>query len=152
MSLNSVKKNVIHREGRRSVHWIRWQKRKFTEFSDEFFTGGYSAHIWLWPSNLKLYNLSIWVLYKTWKISTDSYKRLFRPISIERKIPKMIKIKRNIEVCYLHQVRCSDEAVPLLVEHSKSLPDLVLNVGIFELPGHNVHSFFHGGGVLIFTL
>ena len=47
MSLNSVKKNVIHREGRRSVHWIRWQKRKFTEFSDEFFTGGYSAHIWL---------------------------------------------------------------------------------------------------------
>ena len=38
MSLNSVKKNVIHREGRRSVHWIRWQKRKFTEFSDEFFT------------------------------------------------------------------------------------------------------------------
>ena len=38
-------KNVIHREGRRSVHWIRWQKRKFTEFSDEFFTGGYSAHI-----------------------------------------------------------------------------------------------------------
>ena len=47
MSLNSVKKNVIHREGRRSVHWIRWQKRKFTEFSDEFFTGGYSAHIWI---------------------------------------------------------------------------------------------------------
>ena len=41
-------KNVIHREGRRSVHWIRWQKRKFTEFSDEFFTGGYSAHIWFW--------------------------------------------------------------------------------------------------------
>ena len=40
-------KNVIHREGRRSVHWIRWQKRKFTEFSDEFFTGRYSAHIWL---------------------------------------------------------------------------------------------------------
>ena len=39
-------KNVIHGEGRRSVHWIRWQKRKFTEFSDEFFTGGYSAHIW----------------------------------------------------------------------------------------------------------
>ena len=50
MSLNSVKKNVIHREGRRSVHWIRWQKRKFTEFSDEFFTGGYSAHIWI-PCN-----------------------------------------------------------------------------------------------------
>ena len=46
MSLNSVKKNVIHREGRRSVHWIQWQKSKFTEFSDEFFTGGYSAHIW----------------------------------------------------------------------------------------------------------
>ena len=45
MSLNSVKKNVIHREGRRSVHWIRWQKRKFTEFSDEFFTGGSRAHI-----------------------------------------------------------------------------------------------------------
>ena len=73
-------------------------------------------------------------------VSTDSYKRLFRPISIERKVPKMIKIKRNSELCYLHQVRCSDKAVPLLVEHSKSFHDLVLNVGIFELPGHNVHS------------
>ena len=38
-------KNVIHSEWRKSVHWIRWQTRKFTKFSDEFFTGGYSAHI-----------------------------------------------------------------------------------------------------------
>ena len=52
----------------------------------------------------------------------------------------MIKIKMNSELCHLHQVWCCDEAVPLLVEHSKSLPDLVLNVGIFELPGHNGHS------------
>ena len=50
-------KNVIHREGRRSVHWIRWQKRKFTEFSDEFFTGGYSAHKWIWKQNILLHEL-----------------------------------------------------------------------------------------------
>ena len=58
----------------------------------------------------------------------------------------MIKIKMKSEVCHLHQVRCSDEAVPLLVEHSKSLPDLVLNVGIFELPGHDGHSWRSGEG------
>ena len=53
-------KNVIHREGRRSVHWIRWQKRKFTEFSDEFFTGGYSAHICrLFNTSVELYLLKI---------------------------------------------------------------------------------------------
>ena len=74
MSLNSVKKNVIHREGRRSVHWIRWQKRKFTEFSDEFFTGGYSAHIWKgfpltfrWELEVREINLLVRVLI--WKLN-----------------------------------------------------------------------------------
>ena len=35
---------------------------------------------------------------------------------------------------HLHQVWCGDEAVSLLVENSKSFPDLILYVCVLELP------------------
>ena len=37
-------------------------------------------------------------------------------------------------LCHLHQVWCGDEAVSLLVENSKSFPDLILYVCVLELP------------------